>query len=224
MYQSRERAAVLMRLAGQEADQITTPRERLTRLLNLAELQIGQGDSAGARATLSRAGATVRACSADDLDVHLHVSAWVSISELSRRAGDPGAARSACQEGLTFLRTVLPPAERVPYVKGLAAEFLACSGKAASASVLREGAQWAADIKDLSQRRSTLTILAHDLFLDDDYDGGRDALRRDPDVNWRTDTLIQLAKDAIPAPVQQMWNKSQVDVSYGASFAPQAPK
>ena len=41
-------------------------------------------------------------------------------------------------------------------------------------------------------------MLAHDLFLADDYDGGRDALRLDADVDWRTGVLIQLAKEASP--------------------------
>ena len=221
-YQSRDRAETLMRMAGQEAEQIAKPKERLARLLNLADLQIGQGDLFGARATLGKAGAAVRACSADDIDTHTHVSAWVSVSELSRRAGDAEGSRSACQEAMKFLRTVEPPASRIPYLRGLAAEVLASDGKSASSRVLREGAQWAKDIQDVLHRREVLTVLAHDLFLADDYDGGRDVLRLDADVDWRTGVLIQLAKEASPTGYSDLMVASKV-ASVGMMALPKAP-
>ena len=47
VYQNRERAAMLMRLASQETDQIGARNERLWRLLKLADLQVSQGDAPG---------------------------------------------------------------------------------------------------------------------------------------------------------------------------------
>jgi hypothetical protein len=222
VYQSHARAAILMRLASGEIDQISSKRERLTRLLNLAALQDDQKDFAGARDTLKKAAAVAAASSAGDLDTQLHVSAWVSISELSRRADDLAAARAACLAGMEFLRAVQPPRGRLAYLRGLAAEFRLASGLKASAAVLREGAKWAADVPEGERRRSVITVIAHDLFLCDDYYGGRDALRVESDANWRADTLIQLTNEAIPAPVQTHLAALDKDVTFKRNFAAQS--
>ncbi|HUT59703.1 MAG TPA: hypothetical protein VNA25_17795 [Phycisphaerae bacterium] len=215
-FQSGDRAAILMRLAEEEADRISSPKDRLTRQLNIANLQIGERRHADGRATLARARATLESAGKDELTDHERISGWVSISELSRHAGDYPSARSACQEGLGFLRTIQPVADRVQYLRGLAEELRKCIGKAASAKVLREGGQWVKTVEERVRRRAAFTMVAHDLFLCDDYDGGRDVLRLEDDTTWRTDTLIQLAGNAIPS--KPMWNQIARPVTFEATY------
>lgn len=201
------RAAMLMRLAAQEAVNIRVAKDRLSRQLNIANLQNQQGHSGDARATLALARQTLSTAADDALDAHARISGWVSISELSRAAGDRPSAESACDEGLKFLRVLKPAGERCQYVCGLAEEFRILKGKDEAAKVLREAGPWAETIAEESARRQAIKAIAGDLFLCDDYDGGKEVVQKEKDPLWRTDTLVQLAMSATPRKAAA-WGKS----------------
>ncbi|MCG3181461.1 MAG: hypothetical protein BIFFINMI_03857 [Phycisphaerae bacterium] len=203
-FRSDARASRLMAMAAEEAGQVDRPRDRLSRQLNIANMQNEQGYSAGARRTLAEAAATLGK-DWDSLDVQTRLAGWVSISELSRDSYDNASAAAACEQAVAVLRGIQPEADRCQYVRGVAGELRNLYGKARSAGLLRESGTWAAKIEAPSQRRAIYTGLASDLFLCDDYDGGRDMIRRDSDPAWRSDTLAELARQATPA---DQWSKS----------------
>lgn len=183
--------ARLLLLAGEEAALVPSHGERLTRLLNVAHRQLQRGHADDARVALRQARSTLQ--ESPSLEEHARLSAWVSLSELSRRARDSQAAREASAEATRFLRALQPVARRTEYVRGLALELRYLDGEAPAVSLLREGASWAAAIDDPQTRRRAYTSIAWDLFLCEDFDGGRDVLRRDTDAAWRSDTLTTLA-------------------------------
>ena len=197
-FRSADRAARLMAMAAAHASDIESPRERLTRQLNIANLQNQEGRAGDARATLTQAAQTIRQAEDGRLDEHTRMAGWVSISELSRRAGDRRSAGGACDEALALLRSIQPPDKRCRYVRGVAHEARLLRGKKASAAILRESGDWAQRIRDRAERRKACTVIASDLFLCDDYRGGDALLRHDDDAAWRSDILLQLAKSAIP--------------------------
>jgi hypothetical protein len=196
-FRSASRAEDLMALAAEEARHIPSPRKRLGRLLNTANLQNGRRRFADARRTLEAAAETLRR-DGEQLDDHTRLAGWVSISELARAGRGQGMAERACDTAVTLLREVQPVPERCQYVHGVAMEVRALRGDRAAAGILREAAPWAKAIEKKAERREALEAVAADLFLCDDYDGGRDALRCDDDPVWRTDTLLALARRAVP--------------------------
>jgi hypothetical protein len=193
-----DRAARLTNMAAAEAANVSNPKDRLTRQLNIAHVQIRQGWYKDARANLDAARKTIEASDHDQLDNLARIAGWVSVSELSRRAHDEPAASFACDQALSVLNAITPLSQRCEYVRGLADEVDALRGKAEAAKLLRQAGPWAKTIQDMQYRRTALAAIAHDLFVRDDYDGGRDVLKQEDDPSWRSDTLLALANQSLP--------------------------
>ncbi len=198
-FRSADRASRLMELAGTEAAQVDSPRDRLTRQLNIAHMQNEQEYLSSARVTLAAAAQTLQQ-TGQALDVQTRLAGWVSVSELSRAAKDRAQADSACRQAVEILRAVQPPSNRCQYVCGVADEVRFLHGKSASAELLREAGDWVASLDKLEACREAYRAFAADLFLCDDYDGGLAMVRRDGDSAWRSDTLAALAGEATPIP------------------------
>ena len=194
----------LMDLAAVEAGKIDTPADRLARQLSIADMQIDRGDRTGAMVTLGGARSTLES-SGSQLSEHLHIAGWVSVCELSRRAGREAFAAEALQEALALLRAVQPAPQRCQYVLGVAHEVRRLHGKDDSAKLLREAIGWAVDLLPQPERRKALRGIAADLFLCDDYDGGMLAIRKESDARWRSDTLASLAAEATPYKYGSIW-------------------
>ncbi|MHC4982935.1 MAG: hypothetical protein ACYTF6_07180 [Planctomycetota bacterium] len=198
-FQSADRARRLMAMAAGEAARIEAPPKRLRQLLSFANMQIESRHYSDARETLKGAWKTTESAAPEALDEHTRVAGWVSMSELSRKAGDRATAGRACDEAVKLLRRIQPPPRRCEYVRGLADELRELRGKGPSARLLREADKWAAAIKDRADRQEALKAIASDLFACDDYEGGGAMLALDNDAAWRAETLKALAHEAVPA-------------------------
>jgi hypothetical protein len=187
-------------MAGEEAGQITSPRERLTRQFNIANRETGAGRTADARQTLRAARQTLEHADRDALDDQARLAGWVSLSELSRDAGDKPFANAALDQALVALDQVTPHPARCPYVLGVERELRALRGNAPAVKLLTDAAQWALEIPQPQRRRGTFVAFAEELFRCDAYDAARDVLRLDPDPAWRSDALVTLADRARWAP------------------------
>lgn len=187
----------LMAMAVEEAQTIDDVADRLRRQLNAANMQIVNGRFRDGRKTLGHARVTVEG-GKSELDFHGRLAGWVSISELSRMGGYDRYADAAIEKAIETLRSIEPKALRCEYVRGVAQEVLTLRGKKATAELLRESAEWVAEISDRQGRRKAYVAIASDLFNCDDYIGGRNVLRCDGDSKWRTEILITLAKEIVP--------------------------
>lgn len=191
---SPERSRRLTHLASMEAATIGDVDARLTRLLNLAELQIHRDWRDDARQTLALARKTL---GDKDLSValneHARISGWVSCSELSRAADDPGAAMVACDGAVTALRALEDPALRCEYVMGVGNELSHLKGKRVASALLVEAGPWTREIDDLARRRQAVVAFASALFNLDEFDAGQTLLRNEDDPVWRSDMLLALA-------------------------------
>jgi hypothetical protein len=189
----------VLHMAGEEAGQITNPKARLTRQLNVAYRQIENRRLADARATLGRARATMEAAhdaSAHDeppLSDHDRLAGWISISELAREAGDPPLANAALDRALAHLDRIDPPTARCDYVPGIAREVRQLRGDAAAARLVSRAGEWAARIAEQPTRRAAYVAFAEELFRSNDYEAARQMLRRDEDAAWRSDALTAIA-------------------------------
>lgn len=197
-FRDSDRAARLMAMAGEEAGQIDSPSDSLARQLQIADMQNDRGRHADARKTLASAVETLRTAPAGALELGTRLAGWVSVSELSRGADDRRTAEAACDEALRILRNDVPPVQRPQFVRSLAVELRELRGKPAAAALLREAGPWASAVQDEDERRQAYRAIASDLFLYDDYAGGQAVLRQDEDAVWRTDTLLALARRAVP--------------------------
>ena len=186
----------LLHMAGEEAGQITAPRERLTRQFNIANRETEAGRTADARQTLRAARQTLEHADAAALDDQARLAGWVSLSELSRDAGDKPFANAALDQALAALDQVTPHQARCPYVLGIEHELRALRGNAPAINLLTDAAQWALEIPQPMLRRGTFVVFAEELFRCDAYDAARAILRLDPDPAWRSDALVSLADRA----------------------------
>src|SRR3954470_24141846 len=75
-----------LHMAGEEAGQITAPRERLARQLNIANRETESGRPADARQTLRAARDTLERADKSALTDHDRLAGWISLSELARNA------------------------------------------------------------------------------------------------------------------------------------------
>ena len=185
-----------MAMAAEEAQAIDDVADRLRRQLNIANMQIVNGQFLDGRKTLGHARVTVEA-SVSELNPHSRLAGWVSISELSRMAGYSRFADAACEETIELLRSIEPRPVRCEYVRGVAREVLGSRGNKAAAELLRESAEWVAQIDDRQERRKAYVAIASDLFGCGDYIGGRNVLRCEGNSKWRSETLTRLAKEAV---------------------------
>lgn len=190
---SAYRSQRLMALAAEEAGLIPEIDTRLTRQLNLADVQIQRDWLADARATLANARDTLKSADAAKLNEHARLSGWISISELSRQAEDTVLANQACDGAVTALRAIDDPGRRCQYVLGIANELQYLKGKPAAAQLLVEAGPWLRSLDHLEKRRQAATSFAAALFNFDDYAGGQKLLRQDDDAAWRSETLAHLA-------------------------------
>jgi hypothetical protein len=193
---SVERSRRLMGLAAQEAALIKDVDARLTRLLNLAEVQINRNWKEDARATLGSASTTLGGPDAKQLNDHAHLSGWVSVSELSRAADDNPAAVLACEAAVKSMENLEDPAKRCQYVMGVANELQYLKGKPAAAALLDKSGPWTAAIDNVTERRRAIVSFAGALFNLDDYAAGQRMLQKEDDATWRSEVLTTLANTA----------------------------
>jgi hypothetical protein len=190
---SDERSRHLMRLAAEEASLISDVDTRLTRLLNFADMQIQKKWLDEARATLNAARKALGSDDAKQLNEHARISGWVSVSELSRQAGDNPGALSACDGAVDAMRSLDDPARRCDYVMGICNELQYLKGMPAAAALLAEAGPWTKEIDDIPRRRQAVVAFASALFNLDDFTRGQQMLRQEDDPTWRSETLTQLA-------------------------------
>jgi hypothetical protein len=219
---SEKRSEMLTALAAQEAALITDVDARLTRLLNLAELQIQRQWLEGGRATLEAGRRTLGSDDAKKLNDHARISGWVSISELSRHAKDNRGASSACDGAVIATRAIEDPARRCDYVMGVCNELQYLKGKSAAAELLAEVGPWSKSIDDVRLRRLAVVSFAAALFNLDDFSRGQQMLRQEDDASWRSDTLTRLASASNDPPARFASHRAAVLVSPALPEAPPA--
>jgi hypothetical protein len=196
------RSQKLMALSAQEAGHIPDADMRLTRQLNLADLQIDRGWSDNARDTLTAARNTLGSPEAAKLNDQIRLSGWVSISQLSRRIHDMADAAIATDTALVELERIEDPAKRCEYVMGLANELQYIKGKPAAAALLAKAGPWTKWIDNLSWKRQALVAFATALFNLDDFDAGQKMVEQETHAAWRSDVLATMAQAAQEEQVQ----------------------
>jgi hypothetical protein len=183
----------ILTMAGQEAGQITSPLERLSTRLNIANRQSNSGRNADARATLAAARQTLESAGKFDLTDHQRLAGWISISELNRAADDRAAAGAALDNAIQYLNNLQPAYTRCQYVIGVADEINALRGQSASAELIKTAGDWAVQIPDEITRRRALATFASALFRCNDYGAAQKMLHYDPDVGWRSIQLVRIS-------------------------------
>ena len=195
------RAGKLLTMAAEEAGFIDSLEERLTRQLNVADLQIQTGQKSEAIKTLNLAGATLKVeekpKDKKTLDDFRRIAGWASLAELYHRAGDNSAGTAAYYDAYEALKSVTPVAKRAEYVLSLSEVCAELKGKSEAAQVLESGGQWAAEITDPASRRVALATFAQRLFEYDEFDRARKVMRVEVDARWRSDTLAAMARQAM---------------------------
>jgi hypothetical protein len=189
----------LLHMAGEEAGQITAPKDRLTRQLNIADRENDAGRRDAARNTLRAARETLERADPSALDDHARLAGWVSLCELARAVEDKPFANAALDQALAALGGITPHQARCPYVPGVEQELRELRelrGNAPAIKLLTDAAQWALEIPEPMTRRGTFVGYAEELFRCNDYDAARNVLRLDPDPAWRSDSLVALADRA----------------------------
>lgn len=186
----------LLHMAGEEAGQIASPKDRLTRQLNIANRETDARRLDAARKTLRDARATLEHADRNALDEQARLAGWVSLSELARAADDKSFANAALDGALAALDELNPHQARCQYVPGVEREVRALRGNAAAVKLLIDASQWALELPHPTLRRGTFALFAEELFRCDDYDAGRATLRLDPDPAWRSDALVAIADRA----------------------------
>ena len=200
-----DRGNKLMALAAEEAGLIKPPAQRLTQQLNIAELQIVQGQKDNASKTLAAACKTIQDA-AKDFDTQVAMAGYVSISQLGRRIGDRDVASQACDGALALLQEIKPEQVRCPYVHAMAGELKELRGNDASSKFVREAGPWCKGIDDPTDRREALVLFSSDLFGCEDYAGGQELLRNDEDAAWRSRTLLAMARTSLTEAQQEKAN------------------
>ena len=216
-FKSREafdRQRRLLTLAASEATQIVTAQHQLERLLNLAYQQNLRRLPSDASATLETARRVVDAAAPSALSEHLRLSAWISISQLARRAQNGTLARQACDEAVRFLRRLEPLRQRSEYLSSVATETAFIHGDPTAVLLLRDGADWTRHIADAALRRKALASIAWQIFTLKDDAVGLGVLRHDADAAWRTDTLTGFAG----APMHRQLRSSAYSFGRDISF------
>ena len=193
-----ERSRRLIELAQKSAAEVIIPKERLTRQLNIAEVQLMRQSASDAQATLAAARKTITDSSKDQLDDYTRLAGWVSISQLSRRANDPVTADVAITQAISSIKILEPKAQRCDYVISLAGEVREVRGKAAAGKFLAQAAPWALEKDNKTQHRQILLAFAREAFFQcDAFDDGRVILQQDSDAGWQSDMLLAMATPTV---------------------------
>ena len=216
----------ILRMAGDEAGQITLPANRLSRQLNVAYLLIHTGKPAGARPTLAQARETIEHADKDALSEHERLAGWISLSELARGADDDKPfANAALDRALAILKDVTPLDVRCGYVPGVETEVRELRGDAEAVRFLTTAADWAMEIPKQSTRRAAYMTYAAELFRCADYDAARTTLRKDPDAGWRADALTALANRLrAQQPADWPWSSHVMGYAAAVTKSPAAQK
>lgn len=212
---NKQRSQKLMALASDEAGKIVDADVRLTRQLNLADVQIARDWADDAKRTLTAARKTLESPEAGKLNDHARISGWVSISELSRRIKDPPTAATATEAALVELDKIVDPSKRCEYVMGISNELQYVRGKPAAAAQLARAGPWTNSIDNLALRRQALIAFSTALFNLDAFDAGQQMLGQEKDAAWRSDVLASMAQ----MPLEEKFASR----SMGAEQAPAAP-
>jgi hypothetical protein len=186
----------LLHMAGEEAGQITAPRERLARQLNIANRETAAGHPADARKTLADARQTLECADRAAFSDQDRLAGWVSLSELARNADDKPFANGALDHAMSALDAITPVQARCEYVLGVEREVRALRGDTPAARLLVTAADWAMEIPAQPTRRSAYFAFADGCFRCSDYDGARTVLRKDQDAAWRSDALTVMSDRA----------------------------
>jgi len=190
---TKARSRQLVALAATEAAAIEDIDIRLTRLLNLADLQIQRDWSSDARSTLDDAAKTLASSDGQKLTSHARISGWVSIADLRRSTADSSGAISACDHAASAMNALEDPSLRCEYVMGIANQLQYLKGASAAAAILDLAGPWTRSIDDITRRRQAVVSFASALFSLDDFPAGQRMLRHEPNATWRSQTLQQLA-------------------------------
>ena len=193
------RSARLLTMAAEEAGFIDSIQDRLTRQLNIADLQIQTGQKSEALKTLDLAGKTLKVEEKDKktLDDFRRIAGWTSVAELAHSAGDDKVALDAYYAAVEQLNSVEPVTRRAEYVLSISEISFTLKGKTEAGQLLVKGGQWASNIKDERVRRYALSTFTNQLISYDDLDSARTVMRNEPDAAWRADTLAMMARSAI---------------------------
>lgn len=208
------RSGRLLTMAAEEAGFIDSIQERLTRQLNIADLQIQSKQKAEALKTLALAGKTLEVEEKDKktLDDFRRIAGWASVAELAHQAGDDSVAVTAYYNAREKLDSVSPEARRAEYVLSLSEICFMLKGKQEAGQLLVKGGGWASKISDTNVRRYALTTFTTQLIGYDDLDSARLVMRNEPDAAWRADSLAVMARNAMNAEV-----KSNSAIAYESS-------
>lgn len=201
-----DRSGRMLLMAAEEAGFITNTHDRLTRQLNIADVQNRTNRKTDAAKTLDLARETLRTKEAlAQLTEVQRLSGWTSICELARTADDKTLAGKALDEALEVLYSMKPEASRAQYVLSLSEVVTDLRGKGEAARLLVKGGEWAGKIEDIGMRRFALTTFSQKLLADEQYEDARTVLRHEADAAWRADTLTGLAQMTFAADTRAMY-------------------
>jgi len=221
---TNDRSQRIMALAAEEAAAIPDIDARLTRQLNLADVQIQRGWPVDARVTLAAARGTLQTkVAAQQLNDHARISGWISVSQLARQAKDLALAITACDSAAVAMMAIEDPAKRCQYVMGIGNELQYLKGKPAAAALLAQAAPWTKSIDNVPTRRAATVAFACALFTLDDFDDAKAMFRQDDDAAWRSQMLQTLASPAEVTNLRQIGAASAVapfgkDLNYRTIF------
>ena len=183
----------LLHLAGHEAGEIASARERLARQFNIANRETSNGHSEDARKTLIGARQTLESAGQKDFTDHERLAGWISLSELNREAADVNAAGASLDKAIEYLNKLLPVYARPEYVHGIAREVNALRGEKESAKLIAAAANWVVEMPQEPTRRQALVSFCYELFRCNDYENAVKMLQCEKDASWRSDTLIAMS-------------------------------
>jgi hypothetical protein len=231
------RSAKLLTMAAEEAGAIDSLDDRLTRQLNIADLQIQCGQKSEAIKTLTLAVSTLQVrekspagteSAADgpaksgrgeetkqNFDEFRRIAGWTSVAELAHAAGDLKMANAAYIDAVEALNSVQPEIKRAEYVMSLSEICYTLRGQNEATQLLVKGGQWAQKITNQTVRRYALATFARQLTNYDDLEDARIVMRNEADARWRSDMFAALARQNIT--IEQQKN---VNSEYFAAAAP----
>ena len=205
------RTGRLLTMAAEEAGFIDSLQDRLTRQLNIADLQIQTGQKTEALKTLDLAATTLRVDEKEKktLDDFRRIAGWTSVAELSHQAGGDKPALDAYYNAVESLNSVQPVTTRAQYVLSLSEICLILKGKDEAGQLLIKGGEWASKIPDTLTRRYALTTFTTQLIGYDNLDAARTVMRNEPDATWRADSLAAMARQAMVIEQKQKGSESR---------------